>query len=155
MYGKLTVTLQCVSKRRYSKTTTYFHLSTIARLATRPPSPAFQVPTIQASRAPTALLFSAPYLMTVTLTTFTSHFPRKWCLHVLLPNTVPATAWGRTYQQSGPAFLTVWLVRGFFFLKACLQMLNSNNFNSYSSMLCFFQKKCWIRICIRICWVRS
>lgn len=43
------------------------------------------VPTTQTSGAVTALLFSAPHLMTVTLTTIASHFPRKWCFQVLLP----------------------------------------------------------------------
>lgn len=43
------------------------------------------VPTTQTSGAVTAVLFSAPHLMTVTLTTIASHFPRKWCFQVLLP----------------------------------------------------------------------
>lgn len=64
--GKLSWTLQRGSEgaqRRYSKAATYFHLHWIPKVGcpSRLPRPAtFQVPTIQTSGAPTALLFSAP-----------------------------------------------------------------------------------------------
>lgn len=78
-------------ERRYSEKKTYFHLSRILRLAACLPRPAtFQVPSIQKAER-RRLCCSLPherYLMTVTLTTFTSHFPRKWCLQVLLPHSV-------------------------------------------------------------------
>lgn len=64
MYGKLSWTLQRGPesvRRRYSETTTYSHLPWIPSSAACLPRPAtFQVPTLQTSGAPTALLFSAP-----------------------------------------------------------------------------------------------
>lgn len=89
-FGGVSTTSQRGSRRvrgRHSKAMTYFHLPknaevwqlSLPRPATSP------VPTTQTSGAVTALLFSAPHLMTVTLTTIASHFPRKWCFQVLLP----------------------------------------------------------------------